>query len=59
MSKSDPSDIRMYYIDGAGEKEVNAHMGWVYYLTLGSIVVETPNKNFSKKITTYVNEKSD
>lgn len=58
ISKSDPSDIRMYYIDGAGEKEVNAHMGWVYYLTLGSIVVETPNKIFSKKITTYVNNKS-
>lgn len=55
ISKTDPEDIRMYYIDGASEEVVDVNMGWVYYLTLGSIIVETPNKNFANQVVKYKN----
>ncbi|MCG9759205.1 hypothetical protein CWC29_007210 [Pseudoalteromonas sp. S4498] len=48
QSKTDPTDFRMYSIDGSSEEESSSVQG--YALTLGKYVIETKSEEFSKKV---------
>jgi hypothetical protein len=50
VSKENPNDIRMFYIDGTPEGEDEVNMGWIYYFSIGSIIVETPNASFANRV---------
>ena len=50
VSKSDSKDIRFFYIDGASDDDNSVNMGWIYFLSLGRYVVQTPNNEFAKKM---------
>ena len=50
VSKKDSNDIRMFYIDGTPEGGSEVNMGWMYYFSIGSIIIETPNASFAKRV---------
>lgn len=50
VSKANPNDIRMFYLGDTEEDAKEVHMGWIYYLTIGSLTVQTPNAEFAARI---------
>lgn len=50
VSKKDPNDIRVFYMADSSGEEPKVNMGWIFYLTSGSITVQTPNPSFAERI---------